>query len=678
MATRQEILRTSIEALQASSHQLALEQERRAGRSKGKLKATPQDEEAEAETEKRLAQLSTAASELSKELAQDDVVTVPDAVVYSKADGENRVFPHGSPQAETATWDLQDEGPIYNPFTGHYVYRETGFEPGPSVQYEGLEKQEKASSLSIYAEDDICQSSEHGSLAPHGSTAEESLDEPAEDDSQVKWQPQNNIGHDTKPINGDVDRRVRYRLGFMVSILESWIPFRIRGLVSQGSSFSRCKQPTESNTQHEAQTISDDANPITTSISSSTITAVASRSSESPQCLSTAPSSISSVRSIDDAESLRYKLHSEQRQAKQEEPGKERLVLSEQDRMEVIQLEEQLGQDVDRELQVGKADADRQKALAFEQDCMEAIRLQEELDREDAREWQATQEYVKGLEEAIQLQEQFNLEEERERQATLEYVRGLEKAIQLQEEEEQIQAQQQAALIFAHDLEQANLEHDMQLGHERAVQQDRKLAQELQSQLDSENIVEKPVLVDRVKPQRPIAENVPQTSRASMYQRAPSHHESNTAQDAWTQASKDRALALELYRADQAKAVEEKARSKELHTWQRMFEASDTEVDHKEKAAIKSAIGGSVGHNQHVGGTKTPMQQARGPWAKQPSTQTCATQAAQVATANDVADCGICGDSIPKTQLIKPCEHYYCRKCMTGSFPVKSSVFHLR
>lgn len=239
MATREEILLTSIEALQASSRQLALEEERRTARTKGKLKATLQDEEAAAETEKKFTRLSVAASELGTQLRLAEVKG-SDAGGRSTLDRPSSYATFYQPPLLTPI--LPDEDLIFDPFTDCFAYQETGFEPGPSGQIQSLEKHKETSPLTGSDRDNTVNGSKHTDQFLPFTSSERSQNSPGTEDAGRPQDLNDSTSHDNKHTTSHADQSERFKLGHVASLIESWMPPVLRGLVFQGASSSKPRE----------------------------------------------------------------------------------------------------------------------------------------------------------------------------------------------------------------------------------------------------------------------------------------------------------------------------------------------------------------------------------------------------------------------------------------------------
>ena len=577
------------------------------------MKATPQDEEAEAETEKQFAQLSIALSELQKELSLVEAAKRHDVGGQSMLSSpQNHATSDRPPPCAAATLISSDEDPIFNPFTSSFASRETGFEPGPSVQYEGLSKQQEDSTPPDSNGYDTAHGDKHTEHALHDATVGNASGQPGVGDAERTWYPEQTTDQDSRSEIKDTDRSGQCRLGYMAGLVESWVPPMLRGFAFQGSLFSKSKQSTESEGRQQPSTILSNEPPINRS-NSETASLTVDRSQDDLVSLSTAPSSSSVVRleRISSATDKAQPTYS--RSFSSPDAG-----ISNED----LTYEQKL----EKQMQAEKEEA----ARVVKQDRMEAIRLQELLDQEDAR----------------------------ERQATLDYVKGLDEAIRLQEEERELQAQQQAAIDFAQDLKQANLENAAQLEYERMIQCDHDFAKELQKALDNGTTFEFPESITLSKPQ------LHSPSNPFMSGALPNTHDCGTMQNLREPVTRDRGFAQKVFDADRARAAKVRQEHESLVAELKASEALNVQNSPMDETVFMATNMERARQAEEGEFMRIQTWKAYGSNSGQASPQMYATQAAQVATTNDVADCGICGDSFPKTRLVKPCEHFYCRKCL--------------
>ena len=678
---QEQVLKTSIEALKTSHHYIVVTEERRAANTKGKLKATEQDEEREAEIQRKLIQLQIAEAELRKELEKQ---STPDKEV-DLAGGSNSGGPPGyasSDQHPALTVAMpafqDDEEPIYNPFTGSYAYQETGFEPGPSEPNRASKGQYGAWRLKNRSEDDIDNGGKAAANSPDAATAETPLGQLSEDEAMATRHGSNIATRGIKSEDDGADRVGKRMFGYIVKLFESWTTLTVQ------RPFSRKK--------HSA--------------------------SESSASYTEEKEDARNQQRQDNEWNLGWQ---HERQLEQSSSQKLDWVLSPEEE----NLAKRDKTDVTRKLAIElqtQQDEDetcRQAALIIEQDRMEAMRLQKAIELEDERERQAL-EFVRGLEEAMRLEEQ-EATLQAQRQAAIGFAQDLEEAFRLQEQEFSLQAQLQTAVGFAQDLEeaerlnqefraleeikQADSEYAEWLRNELRMQPDHTSVQEFEADIGNHTAYEHPVSSPLDEPlipgswdiqqtpgtvtnrprsplvpayRQPIQQTVPpmsfqkfQSFRGeqrptpnSVQQDVPSDSNSFRSQETWTQAMKDRLYAQKLFEAEETRlAKEEGQQRKDFNAWQKASEAADRPHNN---AGILAAEQETVRNTEKTERVRVKEGRLPDSDSAQAASQLRTVHAAQVASAIDSADCGICRDSLPKTQLVRPCDHYYCRACLAG------------
>lgn len=669
---REQVLKTSIEALKTSHHYIVVTEEKRAANTKGKLKATEQDEEREAEIERKLVQLQVAESELRKELEQSTPDEGVDLAGQSKSGRPPSYASSDQYPALTAAMPaFRDGEPIYNPFTGSYAYRETGFEPGPSEPNRASKGQHDAWILDHRSEDDIDNGAKAAANFPNGAMAETSPGQLSEDEATAMRQ-----GSDIGTRDGDADRVGKRMFGNIVKFFESWTTLTVQRFF-----FGEKHSASESSASYTEEEKEDSRN-----------------------------------QQRQDNEWNLGRQH--ERQLEQSSSQEMDSVLSpeEENRAKRDQTDVSRKLAIDLQTQQDEDETRRQAAFVVEQDRMEAMRLQKAFELEDERERQ-TLNFVRGLEEAMRLEEQEAILQE-QRQDAIRFAQDLEEALRLQELEVNLQAQLQLAVGFAQDLEEAerlnqefraleeiklaDREYAQQLRNELSMQHDRFSAQEFEADIGNQTAFEHPVSSPLDEPlipglgniqqmpgtftHRPRSPIIPasrhptkQTIPPMPFQKFQSFREeqrptpnlvrqdypfgpySFRSQKTWTQALKDRLYAQKLFEAEKTRlANEEDQQRKDFNAWQKASEAADRPHNNAgtlvaEQEAMRNTEGDRVKKGRAPdSGSAQAAQQLR------------TVHAAQVASAIDSADCSICGDSLPKTQLVRPCDHYYCRACLAG------------
>lgn len=650
---REQVLKTSIEALKTSHQNIVVTEEKRAANTKGKLKATEQDEEREAKIKRQLVQLQSAESELRKELEQSTPDEEVDLAGQSKSGRPPSYASSDQHPALTAAMPaFRDGEPIYNPFTGSYAYRETGFEPGPSEPNRASKGQQDAWILDNRSEDDIDDGGKATANFPDGAKAETSPGQLSEDEATATRHGSDIATRGVKSEDGDADRVGKRRFGNIVKLFDSWTTFTVQRLF-----FGEKHSASESSASYTEEEKEDGRNQ----------------------------------QRQDNEWNLCWQ---HERQLEQSSSQKMDSVLSPEEENLAKRDQTDVSRKLSIELQTQQDEGETRRHAAFviEQDRMEAMRLQKT----------------------------FELEDERERQA-LEFVRGLEEAVRLEEQEAILQAQRQVAISFAQDLEeaerlnqefraleevkQADREYAERLSNELRMQNDRTSAQGFEADIENQTAFEHPVSSPLDEPLIPGSWNTQQTPGTvtnrprsplipasgqptkqnmppmsfqefqsfrgeqrptpnSVRQDFPSDPNSSRSQETWIQALKDRLYAQKLFEAEKTRlAKEEDQQRKDFKAWQKASEAADRPHNN---AGILAAEQETVRNTEKTERVRVEKGRAPGSGSAQAAPQLRTVHAAQVASAIDSADCVICRDSLPKTQLVRPCDHYYCRACLAG------------
>lgn len=607
---QEQVLKTSIEALKTSHHYIMVTEERRAANTKGKLKATEQDEEREAEIKRRLVQLQIAEFELRKELEQSTPNKEVDLASQSKSGRPPSYASSDRHPALTAAMPaLRDGEPIYNPFTGSYAYRETGFEPGPSEPNRASEGQQGACILDYPTENSTDNGGEAVANFPDGVMAGTSPGQLSEDEATATRHRSDIATRGAKSEDGDADRVGKRIFGNIVKFFESWTTLTVQRLF-----FGEKNSASESSASYTEGEKKDGR-----------------------------------IQQRQDNEwnlGWQHELQLEQSSSQKLDsvlsPEEENLAKCDQtdvSRKLAIELQTQQDEDETR----------RQAALLIEQDRMEAMRLQKAFELEDERERQAL-EFVSGLEEAMRLGEQKAILQAQQRVA-ISFAQDLEEALRLQEQEESLQAQLQTAVGFAQDLEEAERLDQGFRALEKIKQADREYAERLSNELHTP--------YDRTSAKAFEADIGNQT--------AFEHPVSSPL---------DESLIPGLWNTQQTPGVvTNRPRSSLVPASRQPTKQTITPMSFQkfqsfrgEQRPTPDSVRQDFPSDPSSSRSQQTWTQARAPNSSsaQAAPQIGTVHAAQGPSATDSADCGICGDSLAKTQLVRPCDHYYCRACLAG------------
>ena len=278
--------------------------------------------------------------------------------------------------------------------------------------------------------------------------------------------------------------------------------------------------------------------------------------------------------------------------------------------------------------------ADREMALAYARDIEEAMRVDEKLRGEEVV-------MLQDIEIARRLERTF-LEEERKNHQSLEAATRL--ANSLIEADASINAD----TVFATQL----MEEE-----ERALQKDYALAEQLLADMgeyesshssssdmnatktDNYN-ANQSGLQSPVDSRSPLLEN----SKGSTTTFENKTFPQNGRQQSDTSMLSDRTLAQALFDKEKKRYAEANERWKrDIQVW------SDT------NKTEPSAVADTLARREKAQAKKkvTPAQRPE-------------VIAAQISVERDVASCALCMDSIPKSQLVRPCKDFYCRPCLEG------------
>ncbi len=285
--------------------------------------------------------------------------------------------------------------------------------------------------------------------------------------------------------------------------------------------------------------------------------------------------------------------------------------------------------------------ADREMALAYARDMAVAMRVDEKLRQDEAF-------FVQDLEVAQQLESRFLKEDDNRKQdleAAAKFARILEEA---------------DAVIGADAVFAARLMEE----EEMALQNDRTFAERLQAEVDREeansaelyhkNSSNGPNRTSASEPesqplpycQFPSLENMRDSARINEDDRL----DFNNMQQPGPTTRSDRTLAQRLFAKEQMRYTEANER------WKRDLQAWSEAKDTKAQAVAD-------GYRQ---------QEKEQGQARRMSTERPEVIAARTSVERDVADCALCMDSLPKSQLVRPCKDFYCRPCLAGKPHVQS------
>ena len=270
---------------------------------------------------------------------------------------------------------------------------------------------------------------------------------------------------------------------------------------------------------------------------------------------------------------------------------------------------------------------EKAKTIEYELSRRLAIKLQLQEDRELAE----SQEML----EKEWLQEGHRLKEaalETERRAAAE-TKSLQRMFQAQDIISQADAELAARLN----------------GLSRAIQFDREIAEQLQAEMDREAVAE-----DSSTP----------LEVGLLYGRSPTDQVRNRTQQLQSQVSDDRAFAQILQEQEVKRAAKEEEETlSEIRAWQKKAEQG---ADRRQRGArTVPSIRNTFPHAQT---TQPDHAQASHGLQAVPRTVPASHDL------NDESECSLCTESFPTAQLVRPCEHFYCRGCLAGktvpmSFP---------
>ena len=644
---RTEAQETLTEALQKSRLELWEEKARRAAGTKGKATATARDEEEEAEFRRRIEDIDVALWDI-RHAGRDAV----DKGQGTRPRDAATVGPgYGSQPARTPAWSgvtgAGDEEPVWNPFTSSYAYRETGFEPGPSGQSGASRRhgqrvdmeQEASGDAGLGTYGDLAGSSpvwtQHSAQPVHKGSRH-IPEEPVEAYARVKTlrtgSPASTARKEgaTEVVGGGNDQSSqvpRGRFAYIGNVVQSWMAPKF------GRWFFGAKSTDDATSQASPDRMQDHSRVSSSNSSKSAATSLgAGLSSASLTSTKTPRSSLSSgsfkrhiVRRLQQSLKIhRSPSHSDgacelaKLRARVASPILAPFVSSHEH--EPPPLLESLRQSLREPLFPYPQEAQQQQQQQrprVDQECDPPGHLE----RAMRQSWPEDETLLLAL----------SLEEETQAQRDgYELSRRMAMQLQLQEDREMAERQEILETEWLQEEIRAVLEPDRRAAAEAERAQQELRAQEAVLRADGELAArlsdsDRAILSDRefaeqlqAQMEREDALELPfippmttygeqRSIAGSMYGGSPMDHVRTGTQQSPLRTPNDRALAKYLHEEEKKRAAreDEKARS-EVSAWQKKAEQGDE------------------------------------------------------------GECVSCTDSFQKTQLVRPCEHFYCRGCLAG------------
>ena len=662
-----ETLSRALQKSRSELFELLNEKERRTARTKGKAKATEQDEEEDAEFRRKIEEYDIALWDI-RDAPRDTMykMEVTRPLNYAKFDPENGLK-SASTSSKFDSTPAEDEEPIWNPLTSSYACREIGFEPGPS----GLSDTSRQPQRSMTLEHEVS----------HNAGPDISSNFAGSSPGQIQYseQPQQEVpGHISKkptevyggletlrtgsPANttcrevsikeadlGDKQssRTPRGKFAYVGNLVQSWMTARLRRWIFGAKSTvdATNQVPPDEMKSHSRLDSHGSSKSAATSFG-------ANLSSASPSSTNTPRSSIPSNsskgsiperlqqnprprRSPSQSDSTRGTAKLETSfvtpepapfvSSHEHEPSSLPETLQQspsESRLPHPQRAQQQRQQQELEQE---RDTLRQHGRGMGQTWMEdgtlllALSL-EKADQAQKEEYESSQRLAMEL----QLQEDREMAEQQEILQVLEAEVDMERRTAAESERLQNEFRAKEAVL------QADAELAARLGDSyRAVLSDREYAEQLQAKMEMEDAVELPITPPMVGywGQRSAA--------ASMYDRSPIDQVRTGTQQPQLQLSNDRVFAQSLHEEEEKRiAREEENRRSEISAWQRKIgQGWTTQPDQ-----IQASQGFPTVQNPKAA-TQDPA---------------------------DAGECVICTDPFPKTQLVRPCKHFFCRSCLAG------------
>lgn len=641
---RTEARETLTEALQKSRLELWEEKARRAAGTKGKATATARDEEEEAEFRRQIEDIDVALRDI-RDAGRDAV----DKGQGTRPRDAATVGPgYGSRPARTPAWSgvtgAGDEEPVWNPFTSSYAYRETGFEPGPSGRSGGSRRhgqrvdmeQEVSGDAGLGTHGDAAGSSpvwtQHSAQPVHKGSRhipEEPVEVYARVEALRTGSPTSMARKEgaTEGVGGGNDQSSqvpRGRFAYIGNVVQSWMA---PGL---GRWFFGAKSTDDATNQASPDRTKDHSRVSSANSSKSAATSLrAGLSSASLTSTKTPRSSLSSgsskrhiVRRLQQSLKIhRSPSHSDgacelaKLRAKVASPIPAPFVSSHEH--EPPPLSESLRQSLREPLFPSPQEAQQQQQRPrVDQECDPLGHLE----RAMRQSWPEDETLLLAL----------SLEEETQAQRDgYELSRRMAMQLQVQEDREMAERQEILETEWLQEEIQAVLEPDRRAAAEAEAQEavlraDGELAarlsdsdrailsdREYAEQLQAQMEREDALEFLTVPPMTSYGEQ--RSIAGSMYGGSPMDHVRTGTQQSQPRTSNDRALAKNVHEEEKKRAAreDEKTRS-EISAWQNKAEQGDE------------------------------------------------------------GECVSCTDSFPKNQLVRPCEHFYCRGCLAGKATLPS------
>ncbi len=673
-----EALETITERLQKSRLELLEENERHTANTKGKAKATEQDEEKEAEFIRKIDDIDNAILDV-QDSGQNIMYKVRRKPISATFDPGAGPMSTRTSYKSGITVDEEDEEAIWNPITSSFAYRETGFEPGPSGLSgdpgqirQDLRKEQGVlteTSLEIkmnfaessplwlqYPEQPQQQKSKHIHKGPaelHAGTEFLPDDPPTTERREVAVQ-------DFDLRDGPISRSSQGNFAFVANAVRSckrWL-------------FGSKSAPNDANQGFHSRTKSPSEVESSRSSRSAMTSFGTSLSSASLPITDTPRTSVSFASSRRDVlqrvkrkiSHRRYSSHSEgtrddtKRRVRDASPIPASFVFPYEH--DSTSFSEPLRQN-------------RSESL-FPQP--QRLSLQQQEHGSD-QEWYTMEHQERGMQHSWSEDETLLLalaleEEEKAKTKDHELSHRLAMSLQLQEDRELAERQELLESEWLHEVPQlleAVLERDPRAAAEAERLQQEFQAQQVVLQADAELAARLDDANRTIRSDREVAEQLqaqlereaaagyPSTPPevGSLYGRNLTGQFRISTQQSQSQASDDRRFAQNLQEEEERRAAREDEEAlSEIRAWQKKAEQ---------------------GADRHQRSSRTVPSKANAsphPWTTQPD-QTRASQGSQaiprtVPAPDDKGECILCTDSFPKTQLIRPCEHFYCRGCLAG------------
>ena len=679
-----EPLQILTEALHRSRSELLEEKGRQTAGKKGKARATEQDEEEEAEFRRQIEEYDNAISNV-RDSFQAFMSKIKGERPPSRARSEHKFWSNSeSKLLKTCFGAADEEDPIWNPLTSSYAYRETGLEPGPSCPSDNSREHQEDMKLEHRALKDASRDTkkifaglpqvwkypektqpEALKYIPEEPTEVGAAIETLRTDHHAPTALRESATEDVDVEEDSVSRKPQGRFTQISQIVQSWVaPGLRKRLFGEKSIVDTTYQVLPDRTKIQSRLTSSNSSNLAVTNSEAGLSSASLNSTGIPPSSSSGSSKRRVLRSLRQTLGRRQsRSHSDSTgepanlQGRSGPPNPANFVhthaheqsfssgnfsqslcepvVSRPQRAQQQQRQKQkddqywhiLGLDEQELGEITSEDETRRLALSFLKEDR-AKQEEFELDQRLALELQLQEDGEVAARQAVLKQERLREEIERQAAAEAEHLN------------QELRAQE---VVVQADGELAARLNDTY----RALLSDREFCVQL---LEREDTVEHPATPPLIGSWGEGSKARPRRDRSPLFQ-VP-----NSTQQSESQICNDRAFAQSLLEQDKKRVVREEEKVRNLtNTWR---ETIDKDTDRLRRRW-------DINPSQ---ARASPQDWTTQQGYKQAKPGFEATQNAK-STRHDLVDegaCVICTDLFPKTQLVRPCEHFYCRGCLAG------------